>query len=777
MRKVHFMMKIGKAHLPSALFEGLDFERTLLCDVSSTRSSTKEALQSTGLTATLYRQLASLIPLALQHFHKSTSFLQLLTAPGVSFPACLTEYTALIRWFMLHNALAYVHTEDPTGLEQGGPFEPLYSLWLACDPEAPRTCAGNEILLRRILTHTISAEAIVKGWGEDKEFAVQYLLQPSAGPVPSRVALLLLLLRDAAFEQYEKMLPPGLGRSSGEIEFLIGIIRAAPARLEVVANNFERWAVSIFSPEKEIRHLVVIGMMRMAFDERYKQLGYEELERYPDFFEGTAKPDPSICGPQLLKSCIGLLPRALDLIRAELHNQYRALELLDAIWYLAMVTDDHSHAPEIDAFFAELLEIAQPYDPHVRAALRILGNSALAASVLRPIPHGDSDLFNRAVQLLEFLLPALRAAGNLDTDKIQIFVSTFSFARPSLIFRFSAVREFTAYLAGIARETVLAVLDSHFEEYATDNLAMVTVVLEKCNERRPLLDHLALCEDFSIFNPDEMWRRCVELHCGPVIDLEFFVSQFGAVSLSKSTRKLAFDVIERLPWTEDAFTDCMMTNHICLGRKAALWLRLGYPLDSWDAQTVCRNSYKALGVLFDRLAEEEPDEFFEERAEELLSKSYQNTRDHPLITSRKKKHDGNGGARPLGVMSPRWLATGDRKLIAAPYIRYARAVMPRLGKEKVFEFMRGHALATDRSIRFLSDVLGDVRDNGLDATEFEGIFEGMRIIADLKPPFDRELLERFAGQLQDPEISARYEFPRREELIGLVLHYLEPDQA
>jgi hypothetical protein len=332
-------------------------------------------------------------------------------------------------------------------------------------------------------------------------------------------------------------------------------------------------------------------------------------------------------------------------------------------------------------------------------------------------------------------------------------------------------------LSEVAPETVLAVLDSNVELYATENLAMVTVVLEKCNERRPLLDHLALCKDYPIFGVDELWRRCIQFHSGPVIDPIGFVRKFDREPLTKSTRNLAFDIIERLPWTENSFREAMRTNHVCIGRKAAMWLRLGYPVTAINLIMMVCNSYKALDVVFDRLVETMPHDFFETFPAAILSKTYQNTHEYAFVTHPKADPAAKRPPRRLGLMAPKWRTVGDRKLVAAPYIRYARAVMPKLGKEKVFEFMRWHVLAVDRSIRFLADVLGDVKENGLDATDFDGIFEGMKIIADLKPPFDRELLERFAGLLQDAEVSARYEFPRREELIGLVLKVLEPDDA
>jgi hypothetical protein len=392
----------------------------------------------------------------------------------------------------------------------------------------------------------------------------------------------------------------------------------------------------------------------------------------------------------------------------------------------------------------------------VRGVLRILPNSPLAVAVLRTFPPGETGFLNRAGQLFEFLLPTLKSAGNLDTEKIAIFVSSFSFVKASLIGNFTAVRDFTEHLTDIARETVLAILDSNLDQYASQNLAMVTVVLEKCNECRPILDQLPNFRDYSISTVDELWRRGIQFHRGPVIDPVGFVEAFESLPLSKATRKAGFDVIEGLPWTEGTFASAMRTNHGSLGRKAALWLRLGFGHDTFGLMTLCRNSYKVLDVLFDHMIANQPEEFLGSAAADFLS--YQDTHNVFLVTRSKKRQDGPPQRR-IGLMGTDCLRVGARKLLAAPYIRYARAVIPRLGKETVFGFLRGHALALERSIRFLTDVLGDVKENGLDATDFEAIFEGMKIIADLKPPFDRELLERFGELLRNPDISGEYDSP------------------
>jgi hypothetical protein len=193
---------------------------------------------------------------------------------------------------------------------------------------------------------------------------------------------------------------------------------------------------------------------------------------------------------------------------------------------------------------------------------------------------------------------------------------------------------------------------------------------------------------------------------------------------------------------------------------------------------MCFNSYKALDVVLDTVIERGG--FLDEwEADLLLSKSYQSRHGASLafpIEGSGTKSAKNEKIVP-GMMAWKWSGVSDRRLIAAPYVRYAKAVIPKLGKEKVFGFMRGHLLAVDRSIRFLTDVLQDVKENGLDGSDFEVLFEGMKIIAELKPPFDRALFEQFGELLENPDISARYEFGRRDELIGLIRQCLEPDDS
>jgi hypothetical protein len=237
---------------------------------------------------------------------------------------------------------------------------------------------------------------------------------------------------------------------------------------------------------------------------------------------------------------------------------------------------------------------------------------------------------------------------------------------------------------------------------------------------------------------------------------------------------MCFDVIEKLDWTEESFRNVMRLNFGCLGRKAALALKLRKSDATVDLITLCENSYKALDVLFDHLMRVNPSDFLA-AAPVILRKSYHDTRDAIFTLSTAIASQGRRAARSLGgARMPRWFVRG-RKLLGTPYVRYARAAMPTWGKEKVFEFLSGHLPALNRSIRFVIDVLGDPKEGGLDAKDFEGIFETMKIVADLKPPFDRELLKRFADILQNSDVSVSDPFPGWQELIELVLKSVDTE--
>jgi hypothetical protein len=253
---------------------------------------------------------------------------------------------------------------------------------------------------------------------------------------------------------------------------------------------------------------------------------------------------------------------------------------------------------------------------------------------------------------------------------------------------------------------------------------------------------------------------------------------FQQRKLSKAIRSLCFDVIDRHAWTRKSIFMAMITNKVCLGRKARLLLRCDDTKDVSGYRTMCWNSYKALDVVLETVLERGG--FLDEgEARLLLSKSYQSRRGASLgfpVEGSGMKSAKDEKIVP-GMMAWKWSCVSDRRLIAAPYVRYARAVIPKFGKEKIFGFMRGHLLAVDRSIRFLTDVLQDVKENGLDGSDFEGLFEGIKIIAELKPPFDRALFERFGELLENPDISGRYEFARREEMVGLIHQCLEPEDS
>jgi hypothetical protein len=242
-------------------------------------------------------------------------------------------------------------------------------------------------------------------------------------------------------------------------------------------------------------------------------------------------------------------------------------------------------------------------------------------------------------------------------------------------------------------------------------------------------------------------------------------------------RSSKFDVIETLPFTEETLLPGIALNRNCLGRKAAMCLKLGSDPVGLPFLVLALNSYKAVDVLFDRLAQVTPILFFADyTAADILQKSYEDTHDRPIHEDDLRYGiPGRIHLPPMPVAPCKWEPVGSRKLIAAPYVRYAKAVIGGLGKQRIWWWMRGHIRDVEMAVGFLTDVLADVRENGLAGKDFEGLFEGVKIIAELKPPLDRELFERFAGLLQNPEVSARYEFPRREELVGLLLKCFEPD--
>jgi hypothetical protein len=681
----------------------------------------------------------------------------------------------MMRHYMLHDAIS---SPDQHFYEKIGPFNALFCLWVSCDPEAPQTCAGNQMMLNRVMRFYIPARFLRKAWPDQDDFLANGVLNgPIADAAQQRIAILLSLFGEAAFDRCRSF-PRGEGHGPPTQIAVAGWWhRAAETHPELLVTQFDSWAPAfLFSPDLEVRKELVLTIRDLI----------GELERPRDrVMPSTQRPHPMQYGPQLLLTCLGMLPRAMALIKADFppHSDaffpvtaYRAVELLEAIWHLMSATHNTSHITEVESFFVDLLEFSQPYDPHIRAALRILGDSPWAASVIRPIPNGDNSFVNRASQLFEFLVPAVKHAGHIDSEKIAIFAASFSFASRTVIPNFSLVREFTEYLTELDPEAVLRVLDADFDRFAAQNLAMVTIVLEKSNAYRPLLDHLSVSDDFSIFNEDELWQRCLKFHSGPVIDPLGFFFNFQQARLTKTTRHMCFDVIDTLPFTEASLREKTCVTHCCLARKAALVMSLRTAREGHDLLIMARNSYKALSVLFDFLIQIHPTEFLSEPiARDILSKSHYTNPHPPFVLKGPPSPEPpvNKGGRIAWV----WQLTSVRKLIAGPYIRYAKTVIPILGKEKVLGFMAGHLIEIERSIRFLIDVLGDLRENGLDPTDFEGLFEGMKIMAELKPEFDRELLQRFAELLQSPEISARYEFPRREELIGLVLKYLEPESS
>jgi hypothetical protein len=110
-------------------------------------------------------------------------------------------------------------------------------------------------------------------------------------------------------------------------------------------------------------------------------------------------------------------------------------------------------------------------------------------------------------------------------------------------------------------------------------------------------------------------------------------------------------------------------------------------------------------------------------------------------------------------------------------VRYARAVIPRIGRERVSEIMAGYLVPIERALVFVNGVLSDVKDNGIDARDLDHFFDDFRLIAEIGPVFEYGLIGKLVENLEDPDIAGRFEYGRREELIALAKKCVEVGAA
>jgi hypothetical protein len=229
-----------------------------------------------------------------------------------------------------------------------------------------------------------------------------------------------------------------------------------------------------------------------------------------------------------------------------------------------------------------------------------------------------------------------------------------------------------------------------------------------------------------------------------------------------------FDLLEASYVSPAILAEGMRINRKNLSRKARLRVGNVETSEPVDLLIMASNSYKALDIVFDFLDANFHQLFVSPGwAQHILSRSCA-PRSGTISFTPGKARKG----KPGGMVTQ---FSGKRKLIIGPFIRYAQLAMKTIGKEKISKYIQGHLLEVERRIRFVVDVLADVREGGLTAVDLDPVLDGVRILAELGPEFDRELLHKLAEGLRDPESSERYQYERKDELIELTFRAITND--
>jgi hypothetical protein len=308
-------------------------------------------------------------------------------------------------------------------------------------------------------------------------------------------------------------------------------------------------------------------------------------------------------------------------------------------------------------------------------------------------------------------------------------------------------------------------LDANFKSYCGKNFGMILIILAKIGVKRLVIDAFPNYTDIGPqLNVGQAIALAFEVNEGDPQDLEKFCEMLAVRSLPKELIARIWAEIERLDVPIVTLDKVVPVN----GRR--LSMRVQYSLKRakspeeaigsvWFA--VC-SSWKVIGMLLDWLIANWPEFLTEHIAEIILAQSSMLTKGHATIKSRSAgqatdEYDIRKGAF-IGLVGP-------KKLIAAPLIRYVRAVVPVVGDEKVKTWLAGILRDIAISLAFVNDVLSDPKENALGEKELGHFIEEFIVVAELGLEFDRKLIRTFVDRLGDPRIAERIQYPRTDELL------------
>ena len=285
-------------------------------------------------------------------------------------------------------------------------------------------------------------------------------------------------------------------------------------------------------------------------------------------------------------------------------------QMLDLLWRCCRVASYKGSMEAVYDFMRKLKDHSQPYDPHVYYCTNILvdfeGPDELMLQMLQPMTSNMSrEFYTRAVQAVKILLPALEKLPDIPEDKIKTFLSSFTFMDPSLTNEMqSIIRHFTNFLTEKYKDKVLSHLDENLEVFLKANPYAVTSVLEQCNTKRHIIQHLSN----SLFpegcdNVNTIIQGIIMANAGPLEDPTAFIQVLQRNDLEKKTMNMMWDVIESN--SVNINITQLATSHGNLSRKAR-YVRNHTDMIPEAVQLLlvysC-NSYKALYESCDYLAQ------------------------------------------------------------------------------------------------------------------------------------------------------------------------------
>jgi hypothetical protein len=313
-------------------------------------------------------------------------------------------------------------------------------------------------------------------------------------------------------------------------------------------------------------------------------------------------------------------------------------------------------------------------------------------------------------------------------------------------------------LVSLNREFVLSILFRDFERHCNGNVAVVAVLLEKAGVKAPILDFVAGAPEIR----NETLERCIAVHEGAITKTDVLAPVISAPAIALKTRRALWPLLAANGISAETVIFKMDSVAQRLAGKAEVVMKSELPLRARFLTRAVLCSHPALRVAFDWMVENCREQFESEWFARLVLGSFFEVRRVQMVFRKEDEEKANVWESPVALQK----MISPRKLDIGPVRRYVAFIAPKIGLEKVREFLSYSEVAVRRSMQVTADVLTDPIEKALSKEELLNLTGLCNLITDVGWHMADFGLRDIVESLTKEEIAAKLQYPDLDQLIA-----------